>query len=397
MFKKYNLKHYNFRMLALVVITSVFGLVIINSADSSYTLRQAGGIIGSCAWMIFLSFVDYKRILKHYRILYIVTLAILAAVLVLGTTAGGAQRWIVIAGFRMQPSEISKVLLVLFLSAILGQKKERLDSWKFLLLLAVLLLIPLGLIVMEPDLSQTILIFCILFTIIFAAEMPYRKLWKILAVVVPVVIILLIYIQNPDQKLLKPYQWYRVMAFINPEEYDDSVYQQHNAVQAIGSGGLTGKGLNTDDPMSLLNSDYIPEAHTDFIFAALGEQLGFVGCMAAIGLLVAIVVECVIIAVRSKDYSGRLLGMGFAAHIALQSLFNIGVVTQLLPNTGLALPFFTYGLSSLMTLYTAMGILLNVSLQREPYKEKDLYTRDFVDVKEFRDNNKKRDNIKIRF
>ena len=384
-------------MLALVVITSVFGLVIINSADSSYTLRQAGGIIGSCAWMIFLSFVDYKRILKHYRILYIVTLAILAAVLVLGTTAGGAQRWIVIAGFRMQPSEISKVLLVLFLSAILGQKKERLDSWKFLLLLAVLLLIPLGLIVMEPDLSQTILIFCILFTIIFAAEMPYRKLWKILAVVVPVVIILLIYIQNPDQKLLKPYQWYRVMAFINPEEYDDSVYQQHNAVQAIGSGGLTGKGLNTDDPMSLLNSDYIPEAHTDFIFAALGEQLGFVGCMAAIGLLVAIVVECVIIAVRSKDYSGRLLGMGFAAHIALQSLFNIGVVTQLLPNTGLALPFFTYGLSSLMTLYTAMGILLNVSLQREPYKEKDLYTRDFVDVKEFRDNNKKRDNIKIRF
>ena len=397
MFKKYNLKHYNFRMLALVVITSVFGLVIINSADSSYTLRQAGGIIGSCAWMIFLSFVDYKRILKHYRILYIVTLAILAAVLVLGTTAGGAQRWIVIAGFRMQPSEISKVLLVLFLSAILGQKKERLDSWKFLLLLAVLLLIPLGLIVMEPDLSQTILIFCILFTIIFAAEMPYRKLWKILAVVVPVVIILLIYIQNPDQKLLKPYQWYRVMAFINPEEYDDSVYQQHNAVQAIGSGGLTGKGLNTDDPTSLLNSDYIPEAHTDFIFAALGEQLGFVGCMAAIGLLVAIVVECVIIAVRSKDYSGRLLGMGFAAHIALQSLFNIGVVTQLLPNTGLALPFFTYGLSSLMTLYTAMGILLNVSLQREPYKEKDLYTRDFVDVKEFRDNNKKRDNIKIRF
>ena len=261
----------------------------------------------------------------------------------------------------------------------------------------MLLLIPLGLIVMEPDLSQTILIFCILFTIIFAAEMPYRKLWKILAVVVPVVIILMIYIQNPDQKLLKPYQWYRVMAFINPEEYDDSVYQQHNAVQAIGSGGLTGKGLNTDDPTSLLNSDYIPEAHTDFIFAALGEQLGFVGCMAAIGLLVAIVVECVIIAVRSKDYSGRLLGMGFAAHIALQSLFNIGVVTQLLPNTGLALPFFTYGLSSLMTLYTAMGILLNVSLQREPYKEKDLYTRDFVDVKEFRDNNKKRDNIKIRF
>ncbi len=397
MFKKYNLKHYNFRLLALVLITSIFGLVIINSADSSYTIRQAGGIIGCSAWMIFLSFVDYKKILKHYKILYIVTIAILVAVLVLGTTAMGAQRWIVIGGFRIQPSEISKVLLVLFLSAVLGQKKERLDSWKFLAFLAVILLIPLGLIVMEPDLSQTILIFLILFTVIFAAEMPYRKLWKILAVVVPIAIVLFIYIQNPDQKLLKPYQWYRVMAFINPEEYDDSVYQQHNAVQAIGSGGLSGKGLNNDDPTSLLNSNYIPEAHTDFIFAALGEQLGFVGCMVAIGLLVAIVVECVIIAVRSKDYSGRLIGMGFAAHVALQTLFNIGVVTQLLPNTGLALPFFTYGLSSLLTLFTAMGIVLNVSLQREPHKEKDIYTKDFVDVKAYRDKNDKRDKIKVRF
>ncbi len=396
MFRRYSLKHYNFRLLALVIITSVFGLVIINSADSSYTIRQAAGILGSTAWMIFLSFVDYKKILKYYKLLYAITIGILVLVLVIGTTAGGAQRWIAIGGFRIQPSEISKVLLVLFLAALLGQKKDRLNSWVFLGLLALILLVPLGLIIIEPDLSQTILIFFILFTMVFAAGMPYKKLGIILAIVVPIAIILFIYIQNPDQKLLKPYQWYRVMAFINPEEYDDSVYQQHNAVQAIGSGGLSGKGLNNDDPTSMLNANYIPEAHTDFIFAALGEQLGFVGCMVAIGLIVAIVVECILIAIRSKDVAGRLIGVGFAAHIALQTLFNIGVVTQLLPNTGLALPFFTYGLSSLLTLFTAMGILLNVSLQREPYKEKDLYTKDFVDVKEYRDKDK-HDKIKVKF
>ncbi len=384
MFSKYRMRSYNFRLYILVVVTSLFGLLIINSADSSYTLRQAFGLGAAIVWMTILSFIDYKKILKLHRILYVLAIILLIAVLLFGTKAGGATRWLAFGGFRLQPSEISKVLLVLFLSQFLVNHRERMNSWKFLGITGFILIIPLGLIVNEPDLSQTILTSVILFSVLFSAGLPYKKLGKVLAVVVPIVIVLLIYIQNPNQKILKTYQWYRVMAFLNPEAYDDSVYQQENAVTAIGTGGLTGKGLNDDDPTSLLHNNYIPEAHTDFIFAALGEQLGFVGCVVAIVLLAAIAFECIFISIKSRDESAKLIAIGVATHIAIQTFFNIGVVTRLLPNTGLALPFFSYGLSSLITLYTAMGIMLNLSLNIEPYKDKDIYAKDFVDVKQFR-------------
>ena len=389
MFSKYRMRSYNFRLYVIVIVTSVFGLIIINSADSSYTLRQAFGLAAAVIWMTFLSFVDYKKILKFHRLLYVFAIILLIAVLLFGTKAGGATRWLAFGGFRLQPSEISKVLLVLFMSQFLVEHKNRLDSWKFLGITALILVIPLGLIVNEPDLSQTILTSVILFSVLFSAGLPYKKLGKVLAVVVPIAIVVLIYIQNPDQKLLKTYQWYRVMAFLKPEQFDDSVYQQENAVTAIGTGGLTGKGLNSDDPSSLLHNNYIPEAHTDFVFAALGEQLGFIGCVAALVLLAAIVFECVFISVKSRDQSAKLIAIGIATHIAIQTFFNVGVVTRLLPNTGLALPFFSYGLSSLITLYTAMGIMLNLSLHIEPYKDKDIYAKDFVDVKEFRKKNEK--------
>ena len=395
MIRRYNLKNYNFILLALVLTASVFGLVMINSADPDYTLRQGLGLAAATVWMIFLSFVDYNKILKHHLLWYILSLVLLALVLVVGKTAMGAQRWIPVGPINIQPSEVTKILLVMFLARRLFLNKRRLDTWRFLFSTAAILVIPLVLLVSEPDLSQTILTFLILFIVFFCAGLPYKKLGIIMAVVVPVAIVLLIYIQNPDQKLLKPYQWLRVMSFIDPENFDDSVYQQRNAVRAIGSGGLSGKGLNNEDPTSLLNSDSIPEAHTDFIFAALGEQLGFAGCMTALGLLGAIVFVCIMIAVRTKDFAGRLVVIGVAAHVGIQTFLNIGVVTRLLPNTGLALPFFSYGISSLIALYTAMGIVLNISLQREPFREKELYTRDFVDVKSFRTDKKKSRRISV--
>ncbi len=382
-------------MLALVLTASVFGLVMINSADSDYTLRQGLGIVAATVWMIFLSFVDYNKILKHHILWYILALVLLGLVLAVGKTAMGAQRWIPVGPINIQSSEITKILLVLFLARRLFINKLRINTWRFIFATAGILVIPLILLVMEPDLSQTILTFLILFVVFFCAGLSYKKLGIIMAVVVPVAIVLLIYIQNPDQKLLKPYQWLRVMSFIDPENFDDSVYQQRNAVRAIGSGGLSGKGLNNEDPTSLLNADSIPEAHTDFVFAALGEQLGFAGCMTALGLLGAIVFVCIMIAVRTKDFAGRLVVIGVAAHVGIQTFLNIGVVTRLLPNTGLALPFFSYGISSLIALYTAMGIVLNISLQREPFREKELYTRDFVDVKSFRTGKKRPRRINI--
>lgn len=395
MFKKYNLRSYNYALVTLVVITSVFGLLIINSADSSYTVKQAGGIVMALLWMTFLSFVDYHFILKYYRVLYILLVLLLVGVKLFGVSAGGATRWLGSGAFRIQPSEMGKLMLILFLAQLLYTNKGKLNSWKFLVFVNAILAVPLLLIVSQPDLSQTILLFLIMFVVLYTAGFPYKKLGKIMMVAVPVVVGLFIYIQNPDQKLLRPYQWRRVMAFIDPASYDDNVYQQKYAVQAIGSGGLTGKGLGNDDPSSLLNSNYIAEAHTDFVFAALGEQLGFIGSIIAIGLLAAIVFVCIHIAIKTRDYAGRLVVIGIASYIGFQTFFNIGVVTQLLPNTGLALPFFSYGLSSLITLYTSMGIVLNISLQNGQVKDKDLFISGIVDIEEVRDDEKKTHRLRL--
>ena len=167
------------------------------------------------------------------------------------------------------------------------------------------------------------------------------------------------------------------MTFFNPEENEAGAYQQEYSEKAIGSGQLTGKGLGTDDPSSLKNTGYIAEAQTDFIFAVIGEELGFVGGCFVIILLSAIVIECIIAAVRAKDFAGRLICCGVAGYIAFQSFINIGVATRVLPNTGQPLPFISYGLTSLLTLYIAVGIVLNVGLQRKIERDDDIFAEDF--------------------
>ena len=192
-------------------------------------------------------------------------------------------------------------------------------------------------------------------------------------------LVLGLYISNPNQKLLKDYQRDRIMTFFSSEgsDTDEGKYQQEYSVKAIGSGQLNGKGLNNDDPSSLKNAKYIAEAQNDFIFAVIGEELGFVGCCATIFLLSWIVIECIIAAVRAKDFVGRLICCGVAAYIGFQSFINIGVVTEILPNTGLPLPFFSCGITSTMTVFISMGVVLNICLQRNTLREDDMFAEDF--------------------
>lgn len=377
MLKKYRLRSYNFRLVILLVIASVFGIVVINSADPSYTLKQSAGLVLSLGVMLVVSFVDYNWLLRFYWLIYFVDVGLLILVKFIGKSSHGAKRWIQLPGFQLQPSELSKILLILFTAKLISLYKDRLNTWRFLAILAVLLMIPLGIIIDQPDLSTTILITLILLTIIFCAGLSYKIIGLALLVIVPVSTAAIIYISNPNQVLLEDYQRNRIMAFIDPEKYDAGAYQQEYSVQAIGSGQLTGKGLDTQDPSSLKNANYIAEAQTDFIFAVLGEELGFVGGCAAILLLSWIVIECIIVAVKAKDFTGRLICCGVAAYIAFQSFINIGVVTRLLPNTGLPLPFFSYGLTSLVTLYLSMGVVLNISLQRNVERDDDIFAEDF--------------------
>lgn len=378
MLKKYQLRSYNFRLVILLVITSVFGIAIVNSAASgTTTIKQCLGLALALAVMVLVSFIDYTFLLKLYWLGYIINIILLLLVKFVGANHKGAQRWIEIKGFQFQPSELTKILLILFTAKLISVYKQRLNTWQFLLILAVLLGIPLALVANQPDLSTTIVIVLILLTVIFCAGLSYRIIGISLLILIPLTIAALIYIRNPNQTLLEDYQRNRIMSFIDPVNYSDGTYQQRYSVQAIGSGQLSGKGLDNDDPSSLKNGKYIAEAHTDFIFAVIGEELGFVGCCVTILLLSCIVLECIIVAVKAKDFAGRLICCGVAAHIAFQSFINICVVTQLMPNTGLPLPFFSAGLTSMVSIYISMGIVLNISLQRNSQRDDEIFAEDF--------------------
>jgi len=377
MFKRYQLRSYNFRLIILLITTTIFGIVMINSADSSYTMKQCFGLVLSLAVMFVVSLIDYKWIMKFYWLMYFANIALLLAVKFWGKESHGAKRWINLKGFQFQPSELTKIFLILFTAKLIFLYKDKLNTWKFLTVLAILLAIPLALILDQPNLSTTILITMILLIMLFCAGLSYKIIGVSILIMVPLVIGGIIYISNPDQGLLEPYQRKRIMAFIDPEKYDDTVWQQEMSEKAIGSGQLSGKGLNNDDPSSLNNANYIAEAQTDFIFTIIGEELGFVGSTVAIVLLMWITFECVLVAIRTKDFMAKLICCGIAAWIAFQSFINIGVSTRILPNTGLPLPFFSYGLTSLVSLYIAMGIILNIGLKRNIQQDEEIYSLDF--------------------
>ena len=201
----------------------------------------------------------------------------------------------------------------------------------------------------------------------FIAGLSYKIIIGVLAVVIPAALVFISLILQPDQKILDHYQWLRIMGWLNPEKYSDTAYQQLNSITAIGSGQLWGKGLNNTNVASVKNGNFISEPQTDFIFAVAGEELGFVGSCLIILLLLAIVLECLFIARKAKDLSGKLICCGVAAMLGFQGFVNICVVTGLMPNTGLTLPFVSYGLTSLVSCYIGIGLVLNVGLQPRKY------------------------------
>ena len=369
-FKTYKLKNYNFRLILLMLVICGLGIAIIGSAndgsDNRAVLKQAIGMVIGFSGMIVISLIDYGWILKFYWLIYVFNVGLLSAVLLIGSSHHGAKRWIDITdGLTIQPSEFAKIFMILFLAKFLTVNKERISKWWFLIVTAGLAGITLLLIEKEPDLSTTILVTGLTIIMVFAAGISYKKIGIILAVFIPVAAAAIIYIQQPEQKLLDDYQMKRINAFLYPDEYDDARYQQDNSVLAIGSGKLYGKGLYNDSTESLKNANYLSrEMVNDFIFAIIGEEMGFVGSCIVLGVLFLIIAECFLAAIFAPDASGRMLCTGMAALLTLQAFINVGVATELLPNTGIPLPFISTGLSYLISLFGGMGFVLNVSLQR---------------------------------
>ena len=351
MLKQYKFKNYRIRLIIYVTLLSMIGIAV---------------ILGLTA-MVIVSLIDYSFILKFSWLIYLLNLALLGLIYMIGDDAGGATRWISIAGIRFQPSELSKILIILFFAYFFAKYQERLNTIGVLAAAFVLIGIPLILIKQQPDLSTTIITALIFIALLFIAGLSYKIILSVLAVTVPSALIFISIILQDNQTLLDPYQKRRIMAWLQPDKYVDSAYQQQNAIMAIGSGQLWGKGLNNTNIDSVKNGNFISEPQTDFIFAVAGEELGFVGAAMIILLLLLITIECILIARKAKDLSGKLICCGVAALLGFQGFVNICVVTGLMPNTGLPLPFVSYGLTSLVSCFIGIGLVLNVGLQPKKY------------------------------
>lgn len=380
MFKnfRFKLKYVNFRLILWVFALTAIGIAVIGSAvpGENFQNRQIMGLAIGTVIMLVLMLIDYNWILKLHWLIYLACIVLLFLVLKLGENHKGATRWVEIAGITFQPSEFAKIMMILFWSWLLGKNPNMVKKWKYFFITVLLTAVPLLLIVMEPDLSTTILVTVLFIIQLFIAGFSYKKFAIILGALIPVTAAVIIYINvvpPPSGKnlLLRPYQYKRIMDFFNPEENDDGRLQQENAVMAIGSGGLTGKGLYNDSANSVKNGNYIPEPQTDFIFAIVGEELGFVGCAAILLLLLLIAAECVVTGARAPDMQGRLICFGVASIIVFQTFINIGVVTAILPNTGIPLPFVSYGLSSLVAMYAGIGLVLNVRFRKKSLLEEE--------------------------
>ncbi|MBP3295804.1 MAG: rod shape-determining protein RodA, partial [Lachnospiraceae bacterium] len=351
-----SVKYYNFRLVVYLLAISTIGILAIGSAKESVQSRQIMGLALGIFLMAVISLFDYGVILKLYWLIYLGNLGLLLLVKFFGDSSNNAQRWIELAGIRFQPSESAKIFLILFFAQFIMKRKENLNTFKTIIEMVLLFFPVFLLIYKQPDLSTSIMVILIFCMVLYVGGLSHKVIFGTLAAVIPAAVIVFFLILQPDQQLINDYQQKRILAWLQPDKYSlTTAYQQQNSITAIGSGKLWGKGLNNNEVGSVKNGNYISEPQTDFIFAIIGEEMGFAGTATTIVLLMMIAGECYLVGMRARDIAGKIICFGMGSIICFQSFINIGVTTGLLPNTGLPLPFVSYGLTSLVSLYIGMG------------------------------------------
>ncbi len=367
--KKYKITDYDFKLIIMLIGLSLIGLMAIGSADPDSRDKQIIGLILGVVVMVIISIIDYSTICRFYIVFYILNLLLLALVFTgASTSVNGATRWVNIAGVQFQPSEASKILLILFFSQFIMKHKDKIKKIYFVFICLLLMIPPLLMVISQPDLSTTIMLTLIMSVILFVAGINWKLVVTVLAVTIPTAVVVILDALSDDCIILQEYQQRRILAWLHPEDYANSdAYQTLNSLMAIGSGQLLGKGYNTNEISSVLNGGFISESRTDFIFTVVGEEFGFIGAVAVVVLLLLIAIECFVVASRAKDTAGMLIATGMGTWIGFQGFLNIGVATGVLPNTGIPLPFVSSGLTSLVSCFAGMGFVLNVRLQGKKY------------------------------
>lgn len=368
-FKQYNFKRYNYFLLIIVTITGVLGANFVKLASGedlgpSALKKQLLGFFCGMVFAIFISLIDYHFICRFVIFYYVIGVLMAAATKFspIGTDLNtGSYRWIKV-GINLQPSELCKIILILTLAVFFTKYQEYMDKFRTFIFGAAIMFLPTGFILVQSDLSSSIVMMFIFAMMIFAAGLSYKIVGALLAVGIPSFVAMFWYVQQPYQKLLDFYQQGRILGFLDPEKYSDIMYQQNYSYQAIASGTLLGKLFN-DTAASTRVYRHADVTESDFIFAVIGEESGFLGSLTMILLLATIICTCLVIANKAADRLGMLIAIGIGSMFMFQTFANIGVATRMLPNTGLPLPFISAGLSSLMSSMIGVGLLLNIGLQ----------------------------------
>jgi cell division protein FtsW len=344
-------------MLLAVVVLSLFGILMVYDSSVAIAIRDFGNqyyylsdqlkwlVVGFMALTV-LSFIDYHFWYKIALPSLLATLVLLLAVFIpgIGIRALGAHRWINFGFFVLQPAELAKLVLVIYLSAWFSvRERGRLTAFALLVAMVV------GLVLLEPDLGTSVIIIAIALILYFASGAPVVHFALIIPVLVAGMLILAV---------ISPYRMSRLTTFLHPDRDPlGSSYHIRQALLGLGSGGWFGVGIG----QSRQKYEYLPEANTDSIFAIIGEETGFVGSVAVILMFMFTSWRGFRIAKRATDGFGRLLAIGVTSWISVQTIINLSAMVALLPLTGVPLPFVSYGGSSLIIMLAAVGILLNIS------------------------------------
>ena len=348
---------YDDTLIAVVLVLVVIGLVVLYSTsayngrvkfhDSLYYLKKQGfATLLGLAGMMVTARIDYHRWVPFAVPGYLMAVFLSLAVMFFGDEYNGSKRWLSLGPFSFQPSEFAKVAVILFLACLVSRNVKKMGKFSTMILM-ILPVLPIVGLVGASNLSTAIIILGIAAVLIFTASPKYSQFVWMGAAVVSFMAVFL---------ALESYRLERIAIWRNPEKYEKG-YQTLQGLYAIGSGGLFGRGLGN----SIQKLGFLPEAQNDMIFSIICEELGLVGASAIVLLFLILIWRFFVIATRAKDLLGALIATGAMAHMMIQVILNIAVVTNTIPNTGITLPFISYGGTSVVFLLLEMGLVLSVS------------------------------------
>jgi rod shape determining protein RodA len=347
----------------------VLGLTVLGDAtrndiagDPGYYVRRQTiyfvvGVIG----MIAMSAID-PSFWRRLRVpLYVGTLGLVAVVLVLGTTIRGSTRWITLPGFQFQPSELGKLTVLLALAAFIADRRDRMDSVRVSLTALGYIAIPAGLVFLEPDLGTSLVYAAAGLAALLVSGVPFRHFGALFAVVIGVCALVFAVLPAAGVPVLKPYQTDRLTSFLHPgRDQAGNGYNQYQSLIAVGSGGVAGRGVQQS---TQTNGDFLPEHQTDFIFAVLAEQRGFVGAALLLGLYLVLLWRALRAVAVSSTYYGSVVAAGIAGWLLFSVFVNVGMTIGIAPITGIPLPFMSFGGSGTITALLAVGVIQAIQLR----------------------------------